>query len=340
VDLGPPSDRNGGRQWSGILEWAARFLSEVGADSRRRRIAGKHLGAAALAAALLSGCVLGSPSVLAGSSYALAAGINGWDVGPSGDLHSTGREGDERAAFLPPAVDCLVLRCVALTFDDGPVPDTRRLLGMLSDAGVPATFFDLGERAATYPDLVRAESEQGEVGNHSWSHPVLTQLTDSQVDWQIGRTAAELMGDTGARPTLVRPPFGAANPRVRSVLAAAGAPVILWTVDTLDWLNRDADSVYHRAVDGVRPGSIILMHDIRPTTVSAVPRIIAELAARGYTFVTVSQLFDGDLTPGEVYSGRERDWAVRHSASELSTGPEIVPTTINCRVMFGAGCTD
>ena len=202
----------------------------------------------------------------------------------------------------PPAPDCLVLRCVALTFDDGPGPYTDRLLGMLAAADVHATFFLIGQSAEDYPDQVRAEVAQGhEVGNHSWSHPQLTHLDDYSVAEQVKRTADLLQSIDGQRPTVFRPPYGDVNGRVSQVLGEHGVPAILWSVDTLDWLYRNPDSVERRALSGVRPGAIILMHDIHPTTVDAVPRIIDELKNRGYTFVTVSQLFGGSLKPGVNY---------------------------------------
>src|SRR5882762_7277489 len=117
------------------------------------------------------------------------------------------------------APDCLALRCVALTFDDGPGADTARLLGMLATANVRATFFLIGEEAANYPDMVRAELAQGEeVGNHSWNHPQLTHLDDAQVSAQETRTAAELSSIDGQTPTLFRPPYGDVNARVSEVL--------------------------------------------------------------------------------------------------------------------------
>jgi len=218
------------------------------------------------------------------------------------------------------APDCLVMRCVALTFDDGPGPYTERLLSMLAAENVPATFFLIGESAATYPNEVRAELAQGEeIGNHSWTHPQLTHLDDEQVADQQARAAAEIQSIDGQAPTLFRPPYGDVNPRVSQILGAHGAPVILWSVDTLDWLYRNSDSVYHRAVDAVQPGSIVLMHDIHPTTVEAVPRIVDELKSRGYTLVTVSQLFGGTLKPGVDYSGLEREWAEAHRAAPTAS---------------------
>jgi|GEM_PF-5116536 len=284
-----------------------------------------------MAGGLLSGCVLGSPSVTA-SRLALAANSGtlvrpvlpaaGERAGADAAPANSGREADEHPAVIPPIPDCLQLRCVALTFDDGPVPDTRRLIDELTTAGVTATFFDVGENAHDYPDLVRAEAALGEVEDHSWSHPLLTALSDSQIASQLSRTADELTAINDQRPQQMRPPYGATNTLVRAEADAAGMAVIEWSVDTLDWLHRDPDSVYRRAVDAVHPGSIVLMHDIHPTTVDAVPRIVDELIRRGYTLVTVSQLFGGELRPGQVYFDRELEWT-RQNRPELSTGHEL-----------------
>jgi peptidoglycan/xylan/chitin deacetylase (PgdA/CDA1 family) len=224
--------------------------------------------------------------------------------------------------------DCLVLRCVALTFDDGPGPYTDTLLKTLADADVRATFFLIGQSAQAYPDQVRAEFAQGEeIGNHSWTHPQLTHLGDDEVANQQARTAAEIERIDGQAPTLFRPPYGDVNARVSGILGAHGSPVVLWSVDTLDWLYRNPASVYRRAMSAVQPGSIILMHDIHPTTVQAVPRIIAELRSRGYTLVTVSQLFGGSMKPGVDYFGRERDWSEAQRAEPTdSPTPSATPS--------------
>ena len=108
----------------------------------------------------------------------------------------------------------------------------------------------------------------------------------------------------GTRPTLVRPPYGSISPRVTADLRRLGDPVILWDVDPLDWKYRNADTVYANVMDQVGPGSIVLLHDVHPTTVAAVPRILKALADRGYVFVTVSELFGGELRAGKVYTER------------------------------------
>lgn len=200
-------------------------------------------------------------------------------------------------------IDCAEIKCVALTFDDGPGSQTDTLLRSLKSANAVATWFPLGEVIADNPDNLREIADAGmEIGNHSWSHPELTRLNDSAVSSQINRTSAEVDRVIGQRPTLVRPPYGSVSRRVTRDLGRLGSPAILWDVDPLDWKYRNSDSVYRRVMGQVRAGSIVLMHDVHPTTVAAVPRILKALHDRGYTFVTVSELFGGKLVPGKTYT--------------------------------------
>lgn len=202
-------------------------------------------------------------------------------------------------------VDCRVLKCVAITFDDGPGTETLKLLDMLAKADALATWFPVGEVATERPGMLRQIAKAGhEIGNHTWSHAQLTARSDASIDTEIGRTARAIEQITGTRPRLVRPPYGSVSARVEHELGRLGDPVILWDVDPLDWKYRDADHVYRSVMSQVRAGSIVLMHDIHPTTVAAVPRILKALAAQGYTFVTVSELYGGALRPGHVYNGR------------------------------------
>ncbi|HEY6795509.1 MAG TPA: polysaccharide deacetylase family protein [Kineosporiaceae bacterium] len=200
-----------------------------------------------------------------------------------------------------PTVDCHAVKCIALTFDDGPGPYTARLLADLKQFGAHATFFVIGQHVVASPRLVRAELADGhEVGNHSWSHPELTRLASTQVDRQLQLTDTALQRATGQTPTLVRPPYGSVNAAVKQQIAR---PVILWNRDTLDWKVRNAQHVTDAVLGSARPGDIVLMHDIHPTTVAAVPGILQALTDQGYHFVTVSQLLQGiRLNPGQTYS--------------------------------------
>jgi len=205
----------------------------------------------------------------------------------------------------PRAVDCSKLKCVALTFDDGPGSQTALLLRMLREQHARATWFVLGQMVAAHPENLRRIAAAGhEIGNHSWSHELMTSVSNAEIRSQFDRTDAIIRRTIGYRPALVRPPYGGINSRVDAVLRDEGHPVILWDVDPLDWRDRNSSTVASRVLSHVHPGSIVLMHDIHPTTVGAVPRILAELDRRGYTFVTVSELYGHPLRAGTIYNGR------------------------------------
>lgn len=197
-------------------------------------------------------------------------------------------------------IDCRKVKCVALTFDDGPGPKTDQLLDMLKQADALATFFVVGPNAERRPKtLVRMLAEGHEIGNHTWNHRVLTSLAPGGLTQEIGGTVAAVKEATGVAPTLMRPPYGATNAKVK---AAAEVPVILWDVDTLDWKVRDAKKVVANAVRDTKPGSIVLLHDIHSSTVEAVPAILRKLDAQGFHFVTVSQLLaSAKPADGAVY---------------------------------------
>ncbi|GAA1357487.1 hypothetical protein GCM10009596_08680 [Arthrobacter rhombi] len=220
----------------------------------------------------------------------------------SGD--GTGREGASptpRAAGQPTtrtSPDCRKVKCIALSFDDGPGPSTGRLLSMLADHDARATFFVVGPNAQRYPEVLKQAADAGhEIGNHTWSHRSLPGLAPEQAREELGRTDDAVAAATGSTPTLTRPPYGATN---REVNRLVHTPVILWDVDTLDWKHRDADIVARSALRDAHPGAIMLMHDIHPTSVDAMPRILDRLAAQGYHFVTVSELLESSNPKAQV----------------------------------------
>ncbi|MFA1545036.1 polysaccharide deacetylase family protein [Actinomadura chokoriensis] len=204
----------------------------------------------------------------------------------------------------PRKIDCDRVQCVALTFDDGPGPYTAGLLDTLKKGGVRATFFMLGENVGSHRDVVRRMALEGhELANHSWSHPQLTGLSSAEVRSQIQRTQQAVSDASGGvKPTLMRPPYGAADKRVgRSV----GMPLILWSVDTLDWRYHNVARDTRIAVKEPKRGGIILFHDIHEASVQSIPKVVDGLKKRGFTFVTVSELFQGQpLKPGATYSER------------------------------------
>lgn len=204
--------------------------------------------------------------------------------------------------------DCSKLKCVALTFDDGPGEYTGRLLDLLRDRGVKATFFVLGEMVAADKGglLTRRIVEEGhEIGNHSWSHPPLAGLSREQVQRQLGRTEDLVEKLTGVRMTVMRPPYGSTDAEVAAETRREGLAQILWSVDTLDWRDRVPALVIKRAC-AAKPGAIVLMHDIHPTTIKAVPAVLDTFAKKGYTFVTVSELYGKKAppVPGRTYTER------------------------------------
>lgn len=182
---------------------------------------------------------------------------------------------------------------LALTFDDGPHPaHTPRLLNILRSHNVKATFYVTGQNAARYPHLIKRMINEGhEIGNHTYTHPNLTKLSDAQVRSQLNRSVSAITNATGVKPRTMRPPYGALTSRQRSwIHAEYGYPIIFWDVDPMDWKDRNSSIVSSRLINRARNGSILLLHDIHSTSVAAVPSTINALLNKGFKFVTVSQI--------------------------------------------------
>ena len=182
---------------------------------------------------------------------------------------------------------------IAMTFDDGPSSEnTPRLLEMLKQRNIKATFFLIGENAAANPDLVRRILAEGhEIGNHSWTHPQLSKLSDDRVTTEITKTQDAIKNASGYTPALLRPPYGAITARQREWIENQfGLNIILWSVDPLDWKRPGASVITQRILSQVRPGAIILSHDIHKQTIDAMPATLDGLISKGYKFVTVTQL--------------------------------------------------
>lgn len=221
-----------------------------------------------------------------------------------GGPHDVLRLIDPRAG-TGPRVDCTRRKCVALTFDDGPGRHTDRLLRTLAAHKARATFFMVGSQAVQYPATARRVMSDGhELGNHSYSHADLGRASKKKVEAEIARTQAAVRQATGVTPRLFRPPYGSTDKAVAAVAARHALPQIIWNVDTFDWRDRKSATVARRVIGQTRPGSIVLMHDIHGTTVAALPRILDRLAAKGYVFVTVSELGGKPLRPGKKYTKR------------------------------------
>lgn len=192
---------------------------------------------------------------------------------------------------------------VALTFDDGPSAETTpTLLDILFQKDVPATFFMLGSMARKNPDLVRrAEKEGHNIGSHTMYHQNLVRISAKATQNDISEAKTVFNEILGHQPTYTRPPYGNINNTVRS---SVGTPMILWSVDSLDWQSKNVDAIVATIMEQVHDGAIILMHDIYPTSVEAVPIIINKLRDAGYEFVSISELVKMrsiNLSPGTAY---------------------------------------
>lgn len=202
----------------------------------------------------------------------------------------------------PDAVDCTKVKCVALTYDDGPGDYTTQILDVLKQNQVHATFFLVGKHVAAHPELVKREVDEGNaVGIHTWDHPDLTKLAPPAITDEVKRTADAIEKASGVRPNYIRPPFGAVDQHVMQTFGQIGQAAVFWNIDTEDWKNKNTDLVYQRAVAHPKPGMIILMHDVHPYGPEASPKIIATLKQQGYTFVTIPQMFAHNLQAGHKY---------------------------------------
>lgn len=178
---------------------------------------------------------------------------------------------------------------VALTFDDGPSPTaTQKILDTLEQYQAVATFYDVGYRVEQYPDVVKREAALGcEVGSHSYDHKDFSKLSAAQIRQDVERTYAAF-ATSGVKPTTFRPPYGSLNDTVKQNVPM---PIVTWSVDTLDWKSRNADSICRVvAQEGNLDGKVILMHGIYDSTAEAVARLVPQLVEQGYQLVTVSEL--------------------------------------------------
>ena len=189
-------------------------------------------------------------------------------------------------------------REVAITFDDGPGPYTPRVLDELEKAHVQATFFEVGKMLEYFsPSTVREIRDGDVIGDHTETHPFLARLSAREQREQLFEPLArvEILG--GPRPTLFRPPYGSFNTATLHFMRVYHLLMVLWSVDTGDYQQPGVSVIVQRAVEGARPGAIILMHDaggVRTQTIEALPIIIHDLRAKGLEPVTVPQLLRDD----------------------------------------------
>jgi peptidoglycan/xylan/chitin deacetylase (PgdA/CDA1 family) len=191
-------------------------------------------------------------------------------------------------APLAPVTTKDLAKTIYLTFDDGPNPTwTPEILSLLEEYGAHASFFVIGESAKRWPELVEREAQDGDtVGDHTWSHPTLTDLSASAVYVELGRDRNLITIVTAETPTLWRPPYEAFDASVVGIASGLGMKMQLWSVDTGDWQLPGTEVIVLRVMAALHNGMVVLFHDgggdTRSETVAAVAILIPELEEAGY----------------------------------------------------------
>lgn len=178
---------------------------------------------------------------------------------------------------------------IAITFDDGPHRlYTPKLLDGLKERGIHATFFLVGENIGNNEALVKRMAEEGHlIGNHTFSHVQLTKMKKEDACREVQQTNERICAVTGAPVLYIRPPYGSWNDELQAEIPMT---VTLWNLDSEDWKSQNTGKIVELVESEAKEGSIILLHDIFDTSVEAALRIVDDLTAQGYTFVTVDEL--------------------------------------------------
>ena len=180
-------------------------------------------------------------------------------------------------------------KMVALTFDDGPdEATTSGVIDILEKYDVIGNFFFVGSNVKKYPAVVKKAFDKGHlVLNHSYNHVDLAKLANEEIQSEIDKTEAAIEAIIGKRPAMIRPPFGETDQQVASIAKEEGYSVVLWSIDTLDWSQKEASNIVKNVIDNIRNGDIILMHTTSETseTKKALPIIIEELQKRNIEIV-------------------------------------------------------
>ena len=193
-------------------------------------------------------------------------------------------------------------KMIALTFDDGPNYNTNKVLDILDKYDINATFFVLGSKIKGNEYILNRIINNGnEIGNHTYSHLLLTRYKEDIIRREIDATSNLIFEVTGESPKLFRPSYGSYNNKIKNI---SNMPIIIWNIDTLDWKYHSSKRIVNRVINKVKDGDIVLMHDVYSSTSNALDILIPLLLERGYSFVTVSELFyykGISLEDGRVY---------------------------------------
>jgi len=197
------------------------------------------------------------------------------------------------------------LPMVALTFDDGPVGRTSQILDILEQYNVVATFYVIGEQIERHRDIVlRAHNMGSEIANHTWSHRSLDRISDEDIFAQLYYTNVAIEAVIGVPSASMRAPFGRVNDNIRNISGELGLPIVLWSIDPSDYLNRSPSRIYNDIMSEVQDRDIILLHDVHQRSVYATRYLVPSLINSGFQLVTVSELmYFSNITPepGNIY---------------------------------------
>ena len=191
---------------------------------------------------------------------------------------------------------------VALTFDDGPYDRvTNRIVKVLAKHDSRATFFVVGNRVERYADTMKNAYNKGnQIATHTFDHGDLSKMKKKQIRRELKRAFRVMKKINGENPTMLRPPYGNVNDKMRQTIRI---PMIYWNVDTEDWASRNKDKILSRC-KSIKDGDIVLMHDLYPSTAAAVEKLVPKLRKKGFQLVTVEELFyykGIDAEGGKVY---------------------------------------
>ncbi|MBY0147613.1 polysaccharide deacetylase family protein [Neobacillus niacini] len=187
-------------------------------------------------------------------------------------------------------------KMIALTFDDGPDSAvTTKVIDILDEYDVTGNFFFVGKNVTKYPEVVKQAFEKGHlVLSHSYNHIDLAQIGEEELRSEIEKTESSIEEIIGKRPAMIRPPYGETDDQVAGIAKERGYSVVLWSIDTLDWSQKEAGNIFKNVIEHVRNGDIILMHTTPETseTQKALPMIIEELQKRNFDIVGLDTLLN------------------------------------------------
>lgn len=218
------------------------------------------------------------------------------------------------------SVDCAKVKCIALTFDDGPGKYADKLLDTLKKYKSKATFFLEGQYVKSRPAFAKRMVAEGhDIGNHSYTHPHLREISEDRIREELTKTQDLVKKVTGKYPTTIRPPYGEFDERVQAIATEMGMPIILWNGGSRDWATRNETAIYNEVLKNAKRDGVILMHDWVEQTVKVMPKLLVALQKQGYHVVAVSSLRGAKgVKAGDIYPvGSEKD---QDLSSESPTG--------------------